>query len=185
MQVTLALINNAKNWKNEENPNFWNYITLQFGYRDASGAVLRLLQSSLENSLKRNDRLFLEDANGRAFKSTAVVHALSTKKSWMELFDFLFDFYKNNLDWKLIPGDPLLELMIRALQKKLAGDTDEDSELNISSHVYSFQEGIRKLILFRPIFTRQLFEKLIGKIDALINAEEMPVKTYEEQLCEE
>lgn len=77
------------------------------------------------------------------------------------------------------------ELMIRALQKKLAGDTDEDSELNISSHVYSFQEGIRKLILFRPIFTRQLFEKLIGKIDALINAEEMPVKTYEEQLCEE
>lgn len=185
MQVTLALINNAKNWKNEENPNFWNYITLQFGYRDASGAVLRLLQSSLENSLKRNDRLFLEDANGRAFKSTAVVHALSTKKSWMALFDFLFDFYKNNLDWKLIPGDPLLELMIRALQKKLAGDTDEDSELNISSHVYSFQEGIRKLILFRPIFTRQLFEKLIGKIDALINAEEMPVKTYEEQLCEE
>ena len=146
---------------------------------------MRLLQSSLENSLKRNDRLFLEDANGRAFKSTAVVHALSTKKSWMALFDFLFDFYKNNLDWKLIPGDPLLELMIRALQKKLAGDTDEDSELNISSHVYSFQEGIRKLILFRPIFTRQLFEKLIGKIDALINAEEMPVKTYEEQLCEE
>ena len=76
--------------------------TLQFGYRDASGAVLRLLQSSLENSLKRNDRLFLEDANGRAFKSTAVVHALSTKKSWMALFDFLFDFYKNNLDWKLL-----------------------------------------------------------------------------------
>lgn len=50
MQITLALINNAKKWKNEENSNFWNYISLQFGYRDASGSVVRLLQSSLENA---------------------------------------------------------------------------------------------------------------------------------------
>lgn len=185
MQITLTLINHAKNWKNEENPNFWNYITLQLGYRDASGAVVRILQSSLENAMKKSGRLFIEDANGRAFKSTAVIHALSTRKSWMALFDFLFDFYKNNLDWKVIPGDPLFELMVSALQKKLEGENEEDAELTISSCVYSFQEGIRKLILFRPVFTRNLFEKLLGKIDALINTEEMPVKTYEEQLCEE
>ena len=177
MQITLTLINHAKNWKNEENPNFWNYITLQLGYRDASGAVVRILQSSLENAMKKSGRLFIEDANGRAFKSTAVIHALSTRKSWMALFDFLFDFYKNNLDWKVIPGDPLFELMVSALQKKLEGENEEDAELTISSCVYSFQEGIRKLILFRPVFTRNLFEKLLGKIDALINTEEMPVKT--------
>lgn len=188
MEITLALINNAKNWKNEENPNFWNYITLQFGYRDASGAVVKLLQSSLENAMKKNCRLFIEDTNGRAFKSTAVVHALSTRKSWITLFDFLFDFYKNNLDWKVIPGDPILELMVSALQRKLEGENYEDAELTeltISSYVYSFQEGIRKLILFRPIFTKKLFEKLLGKIDALVNSEDIPVKTYEEQLCEE
>lgn len=117
MQITLALINNAKNWKNEENNNFWNYITLQFGYRDASGSVVRLLQSSLENAMKRNQRLFLEDANGRAFKTTVVIHALSTKKSWMALFDFLFDFYKSNLNWRVIPNDPLISVMVHALQQ--------------------------------------------------------------------
>lgn len=185
MQITLALINNAKNWKSEENPNFWNYITLQFGYRDANGTVVKLLQTALENAIKKNHRLFIEDANGLAFKSTAVIHALSTRKSWMALFNFLFDFYKNNLDWKIIPGDPSLELMISSLQKKLAGESEEVAELTISSRVYSFQEGIRKLILFRPMFTRNLFEKLIVKIDAMINSEEMPVKTYEERLCEE
>ena len=185
MQMALALVNNAKNWKNEENGNFWNYISLQFGYRDASGAVVRLLQSSLENAMKRNQRLFLEDANGRAFKSTAVVHALSTKKSWMALFDFLFDFYKSNLNWRLIPGDPLIAVMIRALGQKLSGDNDDDSELTFSSKVYSFQEGIRKLVLYRPVYTRELFEKLIGRIDSLVNSEMKPVKTYEEQLCEE
>lgn len=185
MQITLALINNAKSWKNEENSNFWNYITLQLGYRDASGAVVRLLQSSLEDSMKKNNRLFMEDSHGRAFKATAVIHALTTRKSWMALFDFLFDFYKNNLNWKVIPGDPLITVMVRSLQQKLVGDSTEDTELTISSCVYSFQEGIRKLVLFRPVFTRSLFEKLIIKIDAMVNSENKPVKTYEEQLCEE
>ena len=185
MRITLALINNAKSWKSEENGNFWNYITLKFGYRDTSGVVVRLLQSSLEDSMKKNNRLFIEDSNGRAFKSTAVIHALTTRKSWMALFDFLFDFYKHNLNWKVIPGDPLFAVMIRSLQQKLAGNSTEDTELTISSRVYSFQEGIRKLILFRPVFTRDLFEKLITKIDALVNSEDMLVKTYEEQLCEE
>lgn len=185
MQITLALINNAKNWKNEENSNFWNYISLQFGYRDASGTVVRLLQSSLEDAMKKNRRLFIEDSNGRAFKTTAVIHALTTRKSWMALFDFLFDFYKNNLNWKVIPGDPLLAVMIRSLQQKLAGNSTENTELTISSRVYSFQEGIRKLVLFRPVFICGLFEKLITKIDTMVNSTDMPVKTYEEQLCEE
>ena len=185
MQITLALINNAKNWKNEENSNFWNYITLQFGYRDASGSVVRLLQSSLENAMKRNQRLFLEDANGRAFKTTVVIHALSTKKSWMALFDFLFDFYKSNLNWRVIPNDPLISVMVHALQRKLSGGNEEDVELTISSKAYSFQEGIRKLILYRPVYTRNLFERLIGKIDSLVNSETKKVNTYEELLCEE
>lgn len=76
MQITLALVNNAKSWKNEENRNFWNFISLQFGYRDTNSAVVHLLQTSLENAMKKNHRLFVEDANGRAFKSTAVIHAL-------------------------------------------------------------------------------------------------------------
>ncbi len=185
MQITLALINNAKNWSNEENGDFWKWASLQFGYRDSSGSVIRLLQSSLESAMKRNHRLFLEDANGRAFKSTVVIHALSTRKSWMALFDFLFDFYKNNLNWRVIPHDPLIAVMIYALQQKLSGGNKEDIELTISSKVHSFQGGIRKLILYRPVYTCGLFEKLVRKINSLVNSEVKPAKTYEEQLCEE
>ncbi len=184
MQITLALINYAKDWNNEENSNFWSYICLRFGYRDTNGNVVRILQNALESALKKNKRLFVEDSNGRAFKSTVVVHALSTRKSWMALFDFLFDFYKNNLNWKLIPGDPLLSIMVQSLQKRLSGEGD-DIVLSFSSQFYSFQEGIRKLILLRPVFTQRLFERLIKRIDALINSEILPADTYEAQLCEE
>lgn len=185
MQITLALINHAKKWKSEENGQFWKYVTLQFGYRDENDAVARLLRAALEDSMKRNNRLFIEDSNGREFKSTTVIHALSTKKSWMALFDFLFDFYKSNLDWKVVPGDPIYGLMIKSLQNKLVGETDDEAKITISSRVYSFQEGIRKLILMRPVFTKELFEKLICRIDEMINSEHKNPKTYEEQLCEE
>lgn len=184
MQITLALINYAKKWVIEENSEFWDFISLQFGYRNQN-KVIHLLQISLENSLKKNHRLFIEDSKGRAFKSTAVLHALTTKKSWMALYDFLFDFYKNNLNWRLIPGDPLLDLMVETLQKKFAGEGSEESELTISSRVYSIQEGIRKLVLFRPVFSKNLFEKLLKKIDDLVNSKDEPSEIYEEQLGEE
>ena len=184
MQLTLALINCAKEWKSEENANFWSYITLQFGYRDSSGKVVRILQNALESAMRRNRRLFVEDIIGRAFKTTVVIHALTTRKSWMALFDFLFDFYKNNLNWRFIPGDPLIGVMVRSLKNKLGGD-GEDVEISVSSHVYSFQEGIRKLVLLRPAYAQVLFEKLLGRIDALIRSEATEAKTYEEQLCED
>jgi hypothetical protein len=185
MQITLALINYAKNWKNESNSNFWDYISLQFGYRDSNGTVVKILQKSLEDAMKKNNRLFVEDLHGRGFKATAVVHAMATRKSWMALFDFLFDFYKNNLNWKIIPGEPLVDVMIRALQLKLSGKEDEETEMVINSQVYFFQEGIRKLILLRPAYTRKLFMELLVKINALVNSIDKPNKTYEEQLCED
>lgn len=184
MQMTLALINVAKNWRSEDIRDFWEYISLQFGYR-GNNAVTKLLQTALEDAMKKNHRLFVESTVGREFKSTVVIHALTTRKSWMALYDFLFDFYKNNLNWNIIPEDPLLDSMMNTLRKKLTGVNDNESELAISSKMYSFQEGIRKLILMRPVFTKGLFEKLIKKIDSLINSKEIPVKTYEEQLCEE
>jgi hypothetical protein len=184
MKIMLLIVNYAKDWNNEETGEFWKYILSRLGYRDKSGKILLILQSSVERSMKMNSRLFIEDETGRGFKSTVVVHALATKKSWMYLFDFLFDFYKENLNWKYMSGDPLLTEMVRSLQQKLKGIQEDDS-LSISSTVYSFQEGIRKLILMRPVFTVDLFDRLLSKIDSLINSEEKPVKTYEEQLCEE
>lgn len=85
----------------------------------------------------------------------------------------------------MIPNDPLISVMVHALQQKLSGGNEEDVELTISSKAYSFQEGIRKLILYRPVYTRNLFERLIGKIDSLVNSKTKQVKTYEELLCEE
>ena len=158
MQIALAIINHAKNWRSEDESHFWTFIAFQFGYRvDAKSAnagtstVVRVLQNSLEDALKRNGRLFIEDASGRLFKTTALVHALSPKKSWMALFEFLFDFYKNNLNWQVIPGDPLIESMIQTLRAKLnAADSEDVQSRSRRLHMKSsfVRSGSRKR-LFR------------------------------------
>ena len=132
-----------------------------------------------------NNRLFIENENGRCFKSTAVVHALTPKKSWMALFDFLFDFYKNNLNWEIIPGDPIFPKMVDWLRSKIAVDSADDSELSISTGIYSFQEGIKKLILLRPVYAGKLFERMTTRIDSLIRSNSTPASQYEDILCDE
>lgn len=83
MQVTLAVINYAKNWASEEESSFWNFMSGQFGYRESSSEVRDVLCRCVEDSMKYQKRLFLSDANGNLYKGTIVVHAMTTKKTWM------------------------------------------------------------------------------------------------------
>ena len=187
MQVTLAVINYAKNWASEEESSFWNFMSGQFGYRNSGNEVREVLCRCVEDSMKQRKRLFLSDANGNLYKGTIMVHAMATKKSWMYLFDFLFDFYKNNLNWTYMENDPSVGQMVRALSRKLDDSTpaSKDEEISISSEVYRFQEGIRKLVLYRPKYAEKMFGRLIKRLDEIIKQEDGPTRTYEEVLAEE
>lgn len=187
LYITLAVINYAKNWTSEEEASFWNFMAGQFGYRDNSNEIRDVLCRCVEDSMRHQKRLFLSDSNGNQYKSTIVVHAMTTKKTWMQLYDFLFDFYKNNLNWTYVENDPSIGQMVRALSRKLdASDNDgKDESISISSDVYRFQEGIRKLVLYRPRYTEKLFEKLLKRLDEIIKQKVGPPKSYEEILADE
>ncbi len=187
LQIALAVINYAKNWASEEESSFWNFMAGQFGYRDNSNEIRDVLCRCIEDSMRHQKRLFLSDSNGNQYKSTIVVHAMTTKKTWMYLYDFLFDFYKNNLNWTYMENDPSIGQMVRALSRKLdaSGEDGKDESISISSDVYRFQEGIRKLVLYRPKYTEKLFGKLIKRLDEIIKQEASPAKTYEEVLADE
>lgn len=186
MQIALAVINYAKGWDAEDESGFWRYITAQFGYRDESGQLRNLLCNCVKDALIRNHRWFVTNVSGNQFKSSIVVHAFSTKKSWLYFCDFLFDFYKTNLDWEYIENDPMIARMVLALRNKMC-DTDDtsDEDIEISSKRYYFREGIIKLILHRPKYSTQLVSSLIKRIDGLINHTAPAAACYEEQLCDE
>ncbi|MBQ6482360.1 MAG: hypothetical protein IJI45_14695 [Anaerolineaceae bacterium] len=186
MQIALAVINYAKDWDTEDETGFWRYITSQFGYRDETGQLRNLLCNCVKDALIKNHRWFITNSNGNQFKSSIVVHALSPKRSWMYYCDFLFDFYKTNLDWVYVEGDPMIPRMILALRNKLLeSDEVSDEDIQISANAYKFRESIIKLVIHRPKYSAQLSATLIKRIDALVNHTETPAASYEEHLCDE
>ena len=186
MFIALAVINYAKGWDTSDEAGFWKYITAQFGYHDEGGQLRNLLCSCVKNALVRNHRWFVTNANGNQYKSSIVVHAFTTRRSWLYYCDFLFDFYKNNLDWEYLEDDPMIARMVLALRSKLYdSDNAADEDIEISAKRYFFREGIIKLILYRTKYAIQLTSSLLRRIDGLVNHTASKASCYEEQLCDE
>ena len=186
MQITLAVISYAKEWDSGDESGFWKYITTQFGYRDEMNQLRDILCNCVREATVKNRRWFISNENGSQYKSTIVVHALTTKKSWMLIYDFLFDFYKTNMEWTYIEDDPIIERMVMALRNKLnTGDEADDDRFEISAKVYSFQEGIRKLIIYRTEYATKLIHHMLRRIDGTINHTETPAQLYVDVLCDQ
>ena len=186
MQITLAVINYAKDWDTEDESGFWRFIASQFGFRDERGQLRNLLSGCVKDALLKNRRWFVINSAGNQYKSTIVAHAFSPRRSWLYFCDFLFDFYKTNLNWEYIEDDPMIMRMVLAVRNKLRNADDAvDEALEISSKVYNFRESIIKLIIHRPRYAAQLASSLIKRIDSLVNHTAAHAATYEEQLCDQ
>ncbi len=186
MQIALAVINYAKGWDTEDESGFWRYITAQFGYRDDSGQLRSLLCKCVKDALVKNNRWFVTNSGGNMYKSSIMVHAFSTKRSWLHFCDFLFDFYKTNLEWEYVENDPMFARMIYALRNKFNISEDvQDEDIQISTKIYYFREGIVKLVLQRPQYATHLVESIVRRLDALINHTANQAVSYEEKLCDE
>lgn len=185
MEITLAVINYAKNWNSEDESGFWRFITAQFGFHDENGKLRSFLCSCINDSLISNGRWFVVNSSGNQFKSSIMVHAFSTRRSWLCFCDLLFDFYKTNLNWEYIEGDPMIARMVSALRSRMLDSDDTAEDIRIGSNIYGFREGQIKLITLRPKYAEKLAETMIRRIDAIINGTARPAALYEEQLCDE
>lgn len=185
-EIALAVISFAKDWDTGDESGFWKYITAQFGYRDETSTLRNVLCDCVFEAMAKSKRWYVLSASGYQYKSTIVAHALTTKRSWMLLYDFLFDFYKTNMEWTYIEEDPIVPRMVTALRSKLiAGDEADNDNLEISTKVYYFQEGIRKLIIYRTGYAITLIDHMLRRIDGIINHSEQPTELYVDVLCDQ
>ncbi len=186
MTLSLAMISHAKEWDSIDETGFWRFMTTKFGYGDSQYKLRNLLCGCLQNALMSNRRWFLVKGGENLYKSTIVIHAFSTRRSWQYFCDFLFDFYKYNLNWTYIENDPMFFRMIEALRNKIQDvDDGSDEQIGINATYYHFREGIIKLILYRPHYASQIAMRMVKRIDELINHTSQPAINYEEQICDE
>ena len=186
MKIALAVITYAKEWDTDDESSFWGYIKAQFGYRDEKNRLRGIICECVLGAMLSKRRCFIANATENQYKSTIVVHALTTKRSWMLLYDFLFDFYKTNMKWNYIEDDPIIARMVTALRNKfLEGDEKGDASIEISTKVYSFRDGIRKLIIYRTGYATHLINHMLHRIDDTVNHTEAPAKLYVDVLCDQ
>ena len=110
MTVALSVINYAKNWDTGLGT-FTNFITKQYGYRSENRVYPKIMTATYDAIMDNNRWAFA--LHGRIqYKSTVMIHAMGSIRSWMHLCDFLSDFYQNNLGCHYVEDDPYVLSMV-------------------------------------------------------------------------
>lgn len=97
MSVALSVINYAKHWDTGLGT-FTNYITKQYGYRSEDRVYPRIMVTAFE-ALTENGRWTFSLHGSNQYKSTVMIHAMGSIRSWMHLCDnslFLYFAYTSN-----------------------------------------------------------------------------------------
>ena len=185
LYITLAAVNFAKNWDSSDESKFTKYVTMQFGLRDIQGKVWRAIASSIEKACRFRNRLFIKDDTGRAFYESVIVHSFGPQGAWFSTFDFLFDFYIENMHSVYVENDPIILHMVYEVQKLFCTHENNDNDtLQISTKKYMIRLGARRLIQLRPMYTAQLFNRILGRIDASIKNQPKSVTKYIDTLVD-
>lgn len=177
-QVTLTVVHYAKTWNSNEEGKFTRYIVTQLGYKDEGNRIWGLLCEAIEIAFKRNDRFFIIRKGDRQFYETVMVHSFGPGNAWYSLFDLLFAFYKENLEWNYVLGDPFFGKLVQVLRRYFNNTTTEADQYYISSQRYSLKIGIRRLVQERPGYCALLFEAIIRRMHRLFQNEVPTAKKY-------
>lgn len=181
MTVALSVVNYAKNWDTGLGT-FTNFITKQYGYRSEDRVYPKIMTVTYDAIVGNNRWAFSLHGNIQ-YKSTVMIHAMGSIKSWMHLCDFLSDFYQNNLGCHYVESDPYVLSMVVFMRgifykSDTLGEDENYEEFTVGSKPYRFQEGIRKLVVYRPIYAAKVFDRMLKRIHEYMNSDVLPAKEY-------
>ena len=187
MTVALSVINYAKNWDTGLGT-FTNFITKQYGYRSEDRVYPKIMTATYD-AIVDNNRWAFALHGSIQYKSTVMIHAMGSIRSWMHLCDFLSDFYQNNLGCHYVEDDPYVLSMVMFMRRifyasKTLGEDENYEEFTVGSKPYRFQEGIRKLVIYRPNYAAKVFDRMLKRIHGYMNSDVHPVKKYEDSLVD-
>lgn len=177
LTILLAVVLYAQNWDRAGNSGFWEYIAEQFGFK-YSPQIYNALTTAVKTACQSYNRLFVVDTNGdNNYYSTVLAHALSPRKSFFALCEFLAKFYRNNLDCSVQVEDPAIGHMVSVLRDRCQGATIEQDE-DIRGNIYGVQTGLRVLITTRPGYMKRFLTDALQKLGKLLDGDELPGKEY-------
>jgi hypothetical protein len=184
MLLTVTLINIAKRWTSDDEELLWSFMGRQLGFeKSACENLYATIRSAVFETMKSHHRFFSQDrkTNKGEFYATVMAHALATRDSMYSLFDFLFDFYRENLRCRVIKGDSAVGVMASELRRRFE-ESDEPRNVALKGKYSGIRAGLAAIIVKRPNFFRKFAEEILTKIDRLASGSRLENVTYLDEL---
>lgn len=175
--LTLNTVQFLKNWStdsNEENygNGFWNYIYLQYGFKedfdDANQSIYRKFRDAIKNTLTHYKRYFSSEKTNRYYTSL-LLHAISPIHSIEHLFDILFEFYVENLEFQYVAEDTVYKTLVKGIQARWEDSARSEASIKLKSS--AVMSGLKALFIERPCYMAVLCDELVMKMDKLVRGE--------------
>jgi hypothetical protein len=182
--LTVTLVNIAKRWVSDDEDKFWNFIGRQFGFEKSAEETLRgTMCNAVYETMKSNNRFFSMDTKTgkREYYPTIMAHSFAPRESVFSLFDFLADFYRNNLRGVIVKEDPALVAMSDEMQKLFA-DCQDPGAVTLKGGYSGIRAGLAVLLRKRPIFFRNFAGDILAGLDRLYSGAEIENGTYLDEL---
>ena len=179
--LVLETIDLLKCWSNdlaeegEGSVSFWDYIFMQYGFQAGRSDAARdrlyaHFRKAVRDTLGRYKRFFAPAEKTQRYYTTLLLHALAPRRSIEGLFNILFDFYVENLDFQYVPEDTSYKQFTKGMRARWNSGVAVQDDLRLRSDaVFS---GLQALFNQRPGYMAVLCDSLVEKMDALLRGEE-------------
>ena len=111
------------------------------------------------------------------YYTSLLLHAIAPKASIDSLFEILFGFYVDSLDFQYMSNDPSYKTLVKGMQARW---NNADAEIRLKSD--AVMSGLKTLFLERPGYMAVLCDKLVETIDRLLRGETTEIRDRWDQL---
>lgn len=179
--VQLLKKRNADEQDETQDESLWNYIYQQYGFnpensKTAQQRVYKSFCTAIKGTLELYHR-FLAPPNTMRYYTSLLLHAIAPKASIDSLFEILFGFYVERLDFQYMSDDPGYKTLVKGMQARW---NNADAEIRLKSD--AVMSGLKTLFLERPGYMAVLCDKLVETIDRLLRGETIEIRDRWDQL---
>lgn len=159
----------------EEPIHFWDYIFLQYGLQSGHSDKVRdrlytHFRKAVQDTMGYYKRFFAPAEKTQRYYTTLLLHALAPQKSIEGLFNILFNFYVENLDFQYISEDTSYKQFTKGMRARWNRSVVLQDDLQLRSDAVS--SGLQTLFNERPGYMSVLCDSIVEKMDALLRGEE-------------
>lgn len=181
--LTLETIELLKTWSSDllntkDGMTFWNYIFEQYGFQiehsQADGDRLyKYFRKAISYTLEHYNRFFASPQDTQRYYTSLLLHAMSPRQSIEAMFNILFNFYANDLEFQYVEDDISYKTFTKVMRSKIDKNFKRNEELQLRTE--NLSSGLQVLFKNCPGYMAVLCDAIVKRMDILLREEESEI----------